>query len=115
MLDGDSDDEEDSDEEDDDEETPKKPELNKKRPTDSAPKTPVSAKKAKVASPKSDAKKGGHIATPHPAKKAGKSPATADKSKAQSPKSAGGFSCKSCSKSFGSDKALESHTKAKHG
>lgn len=60
-----------------------------------------------------DGKKGGHTDTPHPAKK-GKTPAT-DKSKAQTPKSAGGnFSCGSCSKSFGSDGALQSHNKAKH-
>ncbi|XP_062082874.1 histone deacetylase HDT1-like [Humulus lupulus] len=101
-----------SDEEDDDE-TPKKPEVIKKRPTESATKTPVSSKKAKVASPKSD-KKAAHVGTPHPSKKAAaKSPATTDKSK-QTPKSAGQVSCKTCSKTFNSDKALESHTKAKH-
>ncbi|GMN56227.1 hypothetical protein TIFTF001_025344 [Ficus carica] len=117
MADGDGD--EDSDEE-DDEETPKKAELGKKRTNESAVKTPVPAKKAKgAASPKSEGKKGGHTATPHPAKNAGKTPATGDKSKGQqTPKSggkSGGISCKSCSKTFASDKALESHSKAKHG
>lgn len=119
MADGDSDDDEDSDKE-DDEETPKKAELGKKRTNESAVKTPVPAKKAKgPVSPKSEGKKGGHTATPHPAKNAGKTPATGDKSKGQqTPKSggkSGGISCKSCSKTFASDKALESHTKAKHG
>ncbi|XP_062075612.1 histone deacetylase HDT2-like, partial [Humulus lupulus] len=94
--------------EEDDEETPKKPEMIKKGPTESASKTPVSSKKAKVASPKSD-KKAAHVGTPHPSKKvAAKSPATTDKSK-QTPKSAGQVSCKTCSKSFNSDKVLESH------
>ncbi|XP_044504310.1 histone deacetylase HDT1-like isoform X2 [Mangifera indica] len=92
-----------------DEETPKKV-VAKKRPTESATKTPVPAKKAKGgATPQTDGKKGGHVATPHPSKQAGKT--TNDKS----PKSGGQVLCKSCSKTFGSEKALESHTKAKHG
>ncbi|WJZ84335.1 hypothetical protein VitviT2T_003943 [Vitis vinifera] len=72
----------------------------KKRPTESATKTPVPAKKAKLVSPQNtDGKKGGaHTATPHPNKKAGKTPATGDKGKEQSPKSGGQVSCKSCSK-----------------
>ncbi|KAK6943976.1 Nucleoplasmin-like domain, partial [Dillenia turbinata] len=70
-------DDDDSDEEDDDddessedEETPKKAEPSKKRPAESASKTPVSDKKAKLLTPqKNDGKKGGgHIATPYPAK-----------------------------------------------
>ncbi|KAM6595392.1 hypothetical protein CsatA_005916 [Cannabis sativa] len=116
MLDGDDSDDSDSDEE-DDEETPVKPEVSKKRPAASPSKTPVSSKKSKAAaSPKSDGKKVAHVSTPHPSKKsAAKTPATpaTDKSK-QTPKSAGNVSCKTCSKSFNSDKALESHTKAKH-
>ncbi|KAG6678934.1 hypothetical protein I3842_14G106500 [Carya illinoinensis] len=103
------------DESDEDEETPKKAELGKKRPSDSATKTPVPAKKAKSATPqKTDGKKGVHTATPHPSKKAGKTPAISDQSKAQTPKSGGQYSCKSCSKSFGSETGLQSHTKAKH-
>ncbi|CBI24262.3 unnamed protein product, partial [Vitis vinifera] len=60
----------------------------KKRPTESATKTLVPAKKAKLVSPQNtDGKKGGaHTATPHPNKKAGKTPATGDKGKGQSPK-----------------------------
>ncbi|KAH7542037.1 hypothetical protein FEM48_Zijuj02G0030900 [Ziziphus jujuba var. spinosa] len=93
-----------------------KVESGKKRPNQSAVKTPVSVKKAKPDSAqKSGGKKGApHTATPHPAKNAGKTPGTADKSKAQTPKSGGQFSCKSCSKSFGSENALQSHSKAKH-
>ncbi|XP_038900554.1 histone deacetylase HDT1-like [Benincasa hispida] len=104
-----SDDEDDSSES--DEETPKKVnESAKKRSIESASKTPVS-KKAKLASAeKTDSKKGGHTATPHPAKKPVKTPG-----KAESPKSVGQFSCKSCDRSFGSDGALQSHSKAKHG
>ncbi|KAF1859526.1 hypothetical protein Lal_00010110 [Lupinus albus] len=85
-ADSDSDDEDDS--EDDVETPPKKVELGKKRANDSASKTPVSNKKAKNATPeKTDGKKGGHIATPHPAKKGGKSPNS--NFKGQSPKSGG--------------------------
>ncbi|KAJ0261342.1 Nucleoplasmin-like domain-containing protein [Hirschfeldia incana] len=76
----DSEDEEEDDSEDEDDETPKKPEVsnNKKRPNESAAaasKTPVSAKKAKPATPHPAAKKGG-----------GKSPMNANN---QSPKSGG--------------------------
>ncbi|XP_023513047.1 histone deacetylase HDT1-like [Cucurbita pepo subsp. pepo] len=108
---GDSDDEDDD--SDSDEETPKKIEPTKKRSNESATKsTPLPAKKAKLASPgKTDSKKGGHTATPHPAKKTGKTPAA----KLESPKSGGQFSCKSCDRAFGSDGALQSHSKAKHG
>ncbi|KAL3839760.1 hypothetical protein ACJIZ3_024351 [Penstemon smallii] len=111
----DSEDEDDSDESDEsDEETPKKVEPSKKRPAESASKTPVFDKKAKVTPQKTDGKKGNvHVATPHPAKQAGKTPAT-NKANPQTPKSGGSHSCKSCNKTFGSDKALESHSKAKH-
>lgn len=110
-ADGDSDEESDSDE-DDDEETPKKVDLGKKRPNESASKTPVS-KKAKNATPeKTDGKKGGHQATPHPVKKGAKTPNSGAKDK--SPKS-GGLSCKSCSKTFTSESGLQQHSKAKHG
>ncbi|KAF8403215.1 hypothetical protein HHK36_011314 [Tetracentron sinense] len=120
MLDvGDESDEEDDDEssEEEDEETPKKAETSKKRPAESATKTPVPEKKAKFVTPqKTDGKKGGvHTATPYPSKQAGKTPANIDnKSKPQTPKSSGQISCKSCSKTFNSDNALQSHTKAKH-
>ncbi|PQM39691.1 histone deacetylase HDT1-like [Prunus yedoensis var. nudiflora] len=89
--------------------------ASKKRPNESASKTPVPAKKAKQVTPqKTDGKKAAHTATPHPAKKGGKTPATGDKPKPQTPKSGGEHSCKPCSKSFNSDGALQSHNKAKH-
>ncbi|KAF8009516.1 hypothetical protein BT93_J0501 [Corymbia citriodora subsp. variegata] len=91
----DSDEEED---ESDEEETPKKAEIGKKRAVDSATKTPVPAKKSKLPTPqKTDGKKGGHTATPHPAKQAGKNPAN------------------SANKTFNSEVGLQSHSKAKHG
>ncbi|KAH0638563.1 hypothetical protein KY285_035149 [Solanum tuberosum] len=96
-------DEDDSD--DSEEETPKKAEPAKKRKADSATKTPVTDKKAKLTTPqKTDGKKGGgHVATPHPSKQASKTP-----------KSAGSHHCKPCNRSFGSEGALDSHSKAKH-
>ncbi|RID79607.1 hypothetical protein BRARA_A02332 [Brassica rapa] len=108
------DDEDDSEKED---ETPKA-ETKRKRAHEAAPapKTPVSAKKAKAAeaTPKKTAlqteKKKGGPTTLHPAKKGGNTPATAT----QSPKSASQVSCGSCKKTFNSSNALESHTKAKH-
>ncbi|XP_010535666.1 PREDICTED: histone deacetylase HDT1-like isoform X2 [Tarenaya hassleriana] len=105
-------DDSDDDSEDEEEETPKKAEPSKKRGNESASKTPVPAKKAKAAATpqKTEEKKGGHTATPHPAKKGGKAPANVS----QSPKSGGQFSCGSCKKSFNSDNALQSHNKAKH-
>jgi hypothetical protein len=112
----DGDDSSDDDESDDEEEeeTPKKQESGKKRPAGSALKTPVSDKKAKIATPsgqKTGDKKGAvHVATPHPAKKAGKTPATSEKS----PKSGGSVACKSCTKTFNSENALQAHSKAKH-
>ncbi|KAA3465036.1 histone deacetylase HDT1-like isoform X3 [Gossypium australe] len=62
-------------------------------------------------------KAGGHTATPHPSKKAGKTSATAAAAAQvkQTPKSGGSFPCKSCGRSFGSENALQSHSKAKHG
>ncbi|XP_031738351.1 histone deacetylase HDT1 isoform X2 [Cucumis sativus] len=97
-------DSEDSDEDSDDsleedEQTPKKAEASKKRPLDSANKTPAPDKKAKLVTPqKTDGKKGvAHVATPHPSKKAGKMAAANDKNKQQTPKSANAaFSCKTC-------------------
>ncbi|XP_073116971.1 histone deacetylase HDT2 [Elaeis guineensis] len=118
----DSDDEdEDANSDEEDEATPKKTESGKKRPAGSASKTPAPEKKAKLVSPVGsqktggDGKKGGHAATPHPAKYAGRTPAGSDKSKQQTPKSAGSVRCKSCSKTFNSENALQAHTKAKHG
>ncbi|RCV16184.1 hypothetical protein SETIT_3G117500v2 [Setaria italica] len=111
-----SEDDEDSEEEEEETPTPKKPEGGKKRAAENALKTPVSDKKAKVATPsgqKTGGKKGvTHVATPHPAKK---TPANNDKSKEKSPKSGGSVPCKSCSKTFNSEMALQAHSKAKHG
>ncbi|XP_033512682.1 histone deacetylase HDT1-like isoform X2 [Nicotiana tomentosiformis] len=106
-------DEDDSDEDQSDEETPKKAEPSKKRPSDSAIKTPAPDKKAKFATPqKTDGKKGAvHVATPHPSKQAGK---TSGNKSNQTPKSGGSLACKTCSRTFGSETALESHSKAKH-
>ncbi|PKA56936.1 Histone deacetylase HDT1 [Apostasia shenzhenica] len=126
MLDNDDDEDDDEDDEDSDEDedaTPKA-ENEKKRPAAvAASKSPIPEKKAKLVTPAEkqkpgggDGKKGGHVATPHPAKAAGKTPATGDKPKQQqTPKPAGSIVCKSCSKTFNSDNALQSHTKAKHG
>lgn len=120
AMDDDDDDDDSSDEE--DEATPKKAEISKKRAAESAPKTPVPEKKAKLFSPSGSQKTGGgkksvHTATPYPTKQAAKTPANSDKSKPQTPKSGGSGSaatCKSCSRSFSSDHALQAHTKAKH-
>ncbi|XP_072980702.1 histone deacetylase HDT2-like isoform X2 [Typha angustifolia] len=119
----DSDDEDEDDSSDDEDEeatpTPKKAGAGNKRPAGSASKTPLPEKKAKLVSPAGqktggDGKKGGHTATPHPAKQAGKTPANNDKSKQQTPKSGGSVTCKSCTKSFNSENALQAHSKAKH-
>ncbi|XP_042385642.1 histone deacetylase HDT2-like isoform X1 [Zingiber officinale] len=116
--DDDSDDEDDSSDEEEDA-TPKKAEVGKKRPAGSASKTPVPEKKAKLISPDvkqktvADGKKDGHVATPFPSKQR-KTPANSDKSKQQTPKSSGSVACKSCSKTFNTENALGSHTKAKH-
>ncbi|KAI9080150.1 hypothetical protein K1719_037828 [Acacia pycnantha] len=97
--------------EDDEETPPKKVDHAKKRPNESALKTPVPAKKVKSATPqKTDGKKGVHVATPYPHKKDGKVP-KGD----QTPKSGGQFTCKSCSKTFNSEGGLQQHSKAKHG
>ncbi|KAL5974556.1 hypothetical protein ACLOJK_031226 [Asimina triloba] len=120
-----SDDEEDDDssDEEEDEATPKKDEKGKKRAIESAIKTPVQDKKAKLSTPvglkpgPGGKKGGGHTATPHPSKHAGKISADGDKSK-QTPKSGSQVSCKSCNRvslrTFNSENALQSHTKAKH-
>ncbi|KAL0460095.1 UNVERIFIED_CONTAM: Histone deacetylase HDT1 [Sesamum latifolium] len=76
--------------------------------------TPVPAKKAKSSTPDKSGNKKGQAGTPFPSKPAGKTP-TANKSKEQTPKSGGQLSCKSCSKTFTSENALQSHAKAKHG
>ncbi|BAF18437.1 histone deacetylase HDT2 [Oryza sativa Japonica Group] len=108
---------EDDEDESDEEDTPKKPETGKRKVAEIVLKTPSSDKKAKIATPsgqKTGDKKGVHVATPHPAKQASKTPVN-DKSKEKSPKSGGGsISCKSCSKTFNSEMALQSHSKAKH-
>lgn len=121
-------DEDDSEEDssDEDQKTPEKAGPSKKRPAESSKKTPAPEKKAKLVTPQktvhsgADSKKaGGHTATPHPSKKAGKTSAAAAAAAAaqvkQTPKSGGSFPCKSCGRSFGSENALQSHSKAKHG
>ncbi|KAK7262209.1 hypothetical protein RJT34_29772 [Clitoria ternatea] len=110
-ADEDSDDEE-NDSDEDDEETPvKKVDVNKKRRSESASKTPLSNKKVKNAltPEKSDGKKIVHQATPHPIKKGGKTPNSVGKG------SGGQLSCNTCSKSFTSESGLLQHKKAKHG
>ncbi|KAA8516666.1 hypothetical protein F0562_016828 [Nyssa sinensis] len=113
IEDGGSGTDEDDESNEEDEETPKV-ELSKKRPAESAKKTPGPDKKAKFVTPqKTDGKKaGGHVATPHPSKQAGKTPST--EAKQQTPKSVGSHPCKSCNRSFNSQQALDSHSKAKH-
>ncbi|XP_020687240.1 histone deacetylase HDT1 isoform X2 [Dendrobium catenatum] len=105
---------EEDDESSDEEGTPKKVENIIKRKADSASKTPVPEKKAKLVTPAGTQKTGGgdgkksvHIATPHPSKLGGKPQ--------QSPKSGGTAACKSCNRTFVSDNALQAHNKAKHG
>ncbi|KAI3450667.1 hypothetical protein Pfo_007332 [Paulownia fortunei] len=105
---------EDSEEDDSSEEELPKVQQSKKRSAESAQETPVPAKKAKSSTPDKTGNKKGHTSTPFPSKAAGKTPAST-KSKEQSPKSGGQLSCKSCSKSFTSENALQSHSKAKHG
>ncbi|KAI3683853.1 hypothetical protein L1987_84368 [Smallanthus sonchifolius] len=119
--DSDEDDEDSSDGDDSgdaEEETPKKEQYGKKRPNESALKTPVSDKKAKMSTPqKTDGKKaGGHVATPHPSK-SNKQVKSETKSNQKSPASAstdGAHSCKPCNRNFKSDGALQSHNQAKH-
>ncbi|KAJ3693693.1 hypothetical protein LUZ60_009173 [Juncus effusus] len=111
-----SDEEDDESDDEEEEATPQKVEVGKKRGKEQ--KTPTQDKKAKLVSPagtqKTDGKKGGHVATPHPAKQAPKTPAAASNDKSKTPKSAGSVPCKSCNKMFNSENALQSHTKAKH-
>ncbi|XP_039066136.1 histone deacetylase HDT1-like isoform X2 [Hibiscus syriacus] len=118
-------DEDDSGEEssDEDQETPElfKAGPSKKRSAELARKTPAPEKKVKLEPPQktvlgADGKKvGGHTATPHPSKQAKKASAATSQAK-QTPKSGGGsFPCKSCGRTFGSENALQSHSKAKHG
>ncbi|XP_073010295.1 histone deacetylase HDT2-like isoform X2 [Typha latifolia] len=117
----DSDEDEDgSSEEEDEEATPEKAGSGNKRPAVSASKTPAAEKKAKLVSPVGsqktggDGKKGVHIATPYPAKQVGKTPANGNKAKQQQTPKSGTVSCKSCSKTFNSENALQAHSKAKH-
>nr|CAB3475176.1 unnamed protein product [Digitaria exilis] len=109
----------DSEDESDDseEQTPTPKAAGKKRAIEAV--TP-SVKKAKVEP--SGQKAGDKKGTPYPSKqdtktpadKSVKTPATDKKSKEKSLKS-GSHACKPCSKTFGSESALESHKKAKHG
>ncbi|KAF0935588.1 hypothetical protein E2562_034978 [Oryza meyeriana var. granulata] len=119
--DGDDDSTEDSSSEDDEddrleEETPKN--TSKRRAAEISLKTLASDKKTKVATPsiqKTGDKKGIHVATPHPAKQAGKTPVNSDNEKEKSLGSGGwSIACKSCNKTFNSELALQSHSKAKH-
>ncbi|XP_026417631.1 histone deacetylase HDT2-like isoform X2 [Papaver somniferum] len=106
MEGSDSDDGESSDEEEEPTPTPK----GKKRPAEGASKKSTPGdKKAKVETPQksgADGKKGGavHQGTPYP--KGGKTPASGGNNKSnKSPKSTG---------AFGTDSALQAHSKAKH-
>ncbi|KAF8664945.1 hypothetical protein HU200_054265 [Digitaria exilis] len=109
----------DSEDESDDseEQTPTPKAAGKKRAIEAV--TP-SGKKAKVEP--SGQKAGDKKGTPYPSKqdtktpadKSVKTPETDKKSKEKSLKS-GSHACKPCSKTFGSESALESHKKAKHG
>ncbi|KAI4349023.1 hypothetical protein L6164_009678 [Bauhinia variegata] len=111
------DDNDDDDDESEDEETPKTAEASKKRPMESAKKTPQPEKKAKLVTPqKTDVKRGvPHVATPHPSKGAGKAAASKkDQAKQQTPKSGGDYTCTPCNRSFKTDDALQSHNRAKH-
>ncbi|XP_019154774.1 PREDICTED: histone deacetylase HDT1-like isoform X2 [Ipomoea nil] len=105
----------DGEDEDESDETPKKVESGKKRLAESAKKTPASDKnkKAKMETPqKTGGKKSSvHVATPYPSKQA---KTAANKPNQSTPKSAGSHACKSCNRTFGSEGALDSHTKAKH-
>ncbi|XP_050380436.1 histone deacetylase HDT1 [Argentina anserina] len=116
------DDDDDSEDEDDDseeehEETPDKVDGSKKRAAESS-KTPVQ-KKAKFVTPEKTGGKQGavHTATPYPSKQAVKKTANSDQAKQQTsnPSGSGAFRCNPCNRSFNSDGALQSHTKAKHG
>ncbi|XP_055961591.1 histone deacetylase HDT2-like [Mercurialis annua] len=108
------DEDEESDDESDEEEAPRvlKTEQGKKRSAESSKNTPPPEKKAKFVTPqKTDGKKASvHVSTPHPSKKILKTPASSDQ-KEQTQKS---VSCKTCSRTFGTDVALQSHKKAKH-
>ncbi|GMI65792.1 HISTONE DEACETYLASE 3, histone deacetylase 2C [Hibiscus trionum] len=121
LVNGENESHDDSEEEssDEDQETPEaeKAGPSKKRSAEPATKTPAPGKKAKLVTPqKTDGKKvGGHTATPHPSKKAGKASATTGQAKQSSNSGGSSFLCKSCGRSFGSENALQSHSKAKHG
>lgn len=112
--DSDEDDSDDDETSDEDEETPAEAEPSKKRSA-AEPSTPVPDKKAKVGTPAKteDKKAGGHVATPHPAKQAGKTAGNSGQAN-QTPKPVGSHACTSCGRKFGSDHALQAHSKAKH-
>ncbi|CAN0926329.1 Histone deacetylase HDT1 [Linum grandiflorum] len=105
--DDDSDDEEETDEEDEVIEKKTKKDSSSKKRAGPETSTPVPNKKAKMVTPQKTAgkKTSEHKATPYPAKQVAKTPANSD------PKL---HVCKSCNRSFGTDFALESHSKAKH-
>ncbi|XP_039024951.1 histone deacetylase HDT1-like isoform X1 [Hibiscus syriacus] len=121
LVNGENESDDDSEEEssDEDQETPEaeKAGPRKKMSAESAMKTPAPGKKAKLITPqKTDGKKvGGHTANPHPSKQAGKASATTGQAKESSSSGGSSFLCKSCGRSFGSENALLSHSKAKHG
>ncbi|XP_044345226.1 histone deacetylase HDT2 isoform X2 [Triticum aestivum] len=98
-----------------DKNTPK-PEVGTKRAAETALETPAPDKKAKIETPSgqdTDDKKIVHVATPHPAKQADKAPGNS-KQHLKSKYVGGAHACKSCSRTFGSASALQSHEKAKH-
>ncbi|CAM8908047.1 unnamed protein product [Rhodiola kirilowii] len=114
----DNDESDDSDEHESDKEAGNKTTPGNKRENDSSVQTSVPEKKAKLVTPQkivsTDAKKsGGHVATPYPSKQVAKTSGKSDKSNQQSQKT-GEFRCNPCSRTFGSENALQSHSKAKH-
>uniref|UniRef100_A0A8R7U109 C2H2-type domain-containing protein n=1 Tax=Triticum urartu TaxID=4572 RepID=A0A8R7U109_TRIUA len=92
------------------------PEVGTKRAAETALETPAPDKKAKIETPSgqdTDDRKTVHVATPHPAKQADKAPGNS-KPNLKSKYVGGAHACKSCSRTFGSASALQSHEKAKH-
>ncbi|KAL8505030.1 hypothetical protein ACS0TY_016291 [Phlomoides rotata] len=95
---------------DDDEEDKSQVESQKKRPMESQKKKRPKKKKAKLLLPHEN---DGEKAAPLPGNEAAQTPI--DQTDKQTPKSGKTHTCKICNKSFGSEKGVEDHAKAKHG